>query len=944
MVSKLDKNTVINDLRRLAHFSHSLCIVLLVLGSLGCLVPPSSRPFVRTPDRALVVPGEGFLKTFDNGLTLLVVPDPYARVAQLDVRHQVGRRDDPRGKEGTAHFIEHLMYEQPSAEPGSVSLFAEARANSVDFNAYTSVDETHYQYTGLPEQLDVYLRHTARRLGFDCAAIDETTLESVREIIRQELVWRRRDAGAQLREQVSAALFPDEHPYGHDTAQLDRLSTITAEDACTFATRHYTTDRATIVVTGNVDPAQVLELANAHLAGLPRAEAEPRVPVPARPLPSDRITIEAAITEPGALVLFEMPRRFSEDHTAARTAFGGATLLLSVLDEDEVPWSYLGLVGFGGKEAPVVGFAVALKEGEELDGAIDRIFEVLDEGGKLDLDEGSYDQFRQSQRRHLVDELASVKTRANAYADYLEEGDAPGFVAAELARIDRLTADAIQTSWRERLGRDRAFVIDVVPDDDPGSVRVQDNPLAHDPTSHQRQYLPDDIDPEEASRPLELVDIAPPDLELVTFETSNGMKVVLAASSQFPVIDAELVIAAGKADAKWPETAELASMLYQRYDEDGRKLLTMFYQAGGVGTEAVGMRSTSYRARGLSIYLDFIIAGLSERVVQADYIDGSFDVWKKLRLAQLEQPKYATRLESQRRVAAALYGESHPFARVGADAEELRRVRGVPVNLFRGEHYRAANASLVIAGGFDVGLVTEHVQAGFEDPRETNAMSLWNRPPLASPTAFPQIEPAWGRVLTQVDDEAVQTHISMIFPLRSVHGQWHAALNVLRTMLELEVAPIREELAATYGVGVAVSVDPPMLVITGALDRERAHEGLLALRAAISGMFARPDLPKRFAYARRRALYSMLEIQGDPSRYVSEMAQSLRHTGRVNYFYELAERYALLDLTKVETLAHRLFDNAGPITVITGDRESIEGLVAAGDLGEVQALPDVVRD
>ena len=50
------------------------------------------------PNRELQVPGQGFLKTFDNGLTLFVVPDPFTRLVQFDVRQNVGSREDPPGK------------------------------------------------------------------------------------------------------------------------------------------------------------------------------------------------------------------------------------------------------------------------------------------------------------------------------------------------------------------------------------------------------------------------------------------------------------------------------------------------------------------------------------------------------------------------------------------------------------------------------------------------------------------------------------------------------------------------------------------------------------------------------------------------------------------------------------------------------------------------------
>ena len=82
----------------------------------------SARPELPTPDRNLDkhLADVGHIKTFDNGLTLFVLPDPYTRLVQFDVRHHVGSREDPPGKAGMAHFVEHLMFQLPADGPDYV--------------------------------------------------------------------------------------------------------------------------------------------------------------------------------------------------------------------------------------------------------------------------------------------------------------------------------------------------------------------------------------------------------------------------------------------------------------------------------------------------------------------------------------------------------------------------------------------------------------------------------------------------------------------------------------------------------------------------------------------------------------------------------------------------------------------------------------------------------
>ncbi|MBL8945153.1 MAG: insulinase family protein, partial [Myxococcales bacterium] len=128
-----------------------------------------------TPDRTLQVPGSGFLKQYENGLVLFVVPDAYTRLVQFDVRQQVGSREDPEGKGGMAHFVEHLMFQMPSNGPGTPKLMSDLPQHTLTFNAYTSSDETHYMHTGMADDLETYMKYTALRLDYDCSAVDENS-------------------------------------------------------------------------------------------------------------------------------------------------------------------------------------------------------------------------------------------------------------------------------------------------------------------------------------------------------------------------------------------------------------------------------------------------------------------------------------------------------------------------------------------------------------------------------------------------------------------------------------------------------------------------------------------------------------------------------------------------------------------------------------------------
>ncbi len=78
-----------------------------------------------------------------NGLEIVVIPDHRAPVVTHMVWYRNGSADDPAGKSGIAHFLEHLMFKGTKDHP--VGEFSELIADvGGQENAFTSNDYTAY--------------------------------------------------------------------------------------------------------------------------------------------------------------------------------------------------------------------------------------------------------------------------------------------------------------------------------------------------------------------------------------------------------------------------------------------------------------------------------------------------------------------------------------------------------------------------------------------------------------------------------------------------------------------------------------------------------------------------------------------------------------------------------------------------------------------------------
>ncbi|MCA9719310.1 MAG: insulinase family protein, partial [Myxococcales bacterium] len=840
-----------------------------------------------TPSRELDLPLQGYFKVYDNGLKLFVLPDRYTRLVQFDVRQQVGTRDNPTGKSGLAHFVEHLMFQMPVEGPGTPRLMQELPRHALSFNAYTSSDETHYMHTGTSDELEHYMRYTAMRLNYDCEAVDENAFLREREVVRNEHRWRGERAELEVRDRVLEMLFEPSHPYRDTRGGEDlQLASITQDDACAFVRRWYTASQAQVIVTGGVEPERVLELANKYLAPLPKVAPGQRKAVPPPRGAGTRREAVAPVKKPTAVIVFEMPRRFSPNYIASQAAL--ETLLLAVSFFTGGPASPIKNwypAGFGGKEAQAFGIALETERPGQLDGAIDEVLAAVTKGFSPELKgeeyRAAYDPARQRARLRVLDRLSNVSGRAIALADYLEEGEQPGFFGTELAALDELSSERAQQVGAGIFTRERAAIIKLIPDEAADTVKVERAEFDFKPEEEENLSVPDDIDPAEARRPLPVESMVAPEGQSVEYELDNGMRVVLVQSSSIPVMEMQLIVGAGEAHTVGHhDIAMLAARAYgiREGNREAANLMQFFDFAGGAFGTSVGALSTTFQSRGMSMYLDFITAGFSERVVQAEYRTGMLDSWKESRKEELKKQYAQQEAARENAFHAALFGERHPHARaLIGDRRELSAISLRDIEGFRETHYRAGNSTLIITGGFDMSLATRYVQRFFGEPKLRNRKSTWLTPVAGAGRSTPPApQPGPARYLTEVDAERVQTTVTIAYPLAEVYGEHHAALAVLVDMLEFAAGAVRYQLGVSYGVHARLDTSRPRVELRGPLDSGRAGEGVAALQAALRGLREREDFERLFAFSRRNVLKDLINVQGDPQLLAGQLAVAVR--------------------------------------------------------------------
>jgi zinc protease len=239
--------------------------------------------------------GEVTTFTLENGMEIVVLEDHRAPTVTHMVWYKVGSADEAPGKSGIAHYLEHLLFKgTDNLEAGEFSEIIAANGGSE--NAFTSYDYTGYFQRVSSDRLGLMMKLESDRMQNLKLTAEEVLPE--RDVIIEERNSRTdNNPNALFGEHRSALMFQN-HPYGipvigwkHEMAQLTR------DDAIDFYKKYYAPNNAILIVAGDVDPQNVLELAREHYG--------PRIP-------SDAIVERVRPKEPpkraAVRTIFEDPR------------------------------------------------------------------------------------------------------------------------------------------------------------------------------------------------------------------------------------------------------------------------------------------------------------------------------------------------------------------------------------------------------------------------------------------------------------------------------------------------------------------------------------------------------------------------------------------------------------------------------------------------------------
>ncbi|WP_100913983.1 M16 family metallopeptidase [Pseudoalteromonas spongiae] len=219
------------------------------------------------------------LEELDNGLRVMVVKTDYPDVVSLQIPVSVGSRNEVEaGKTGFAHFFEHMMFKGSEKFPQDV--YSDILKNSgVDNRAYTTNDYTNYHLNFSKQHLETVLE--IKGDIFQNLKYSESQFRTEALTVKGEYLKNNANPIRQLLSAVRNEAF-EKHTYKHTTMgffeDIEKMPDQMAYGE-EFFKKFYKPEYVSLIITGDVDPNDTIELVKKHWGNWQRGDYVADIPV-----------------------------------------------------------------------------------------------------------------------------------------------------------------------------------------------------------------------------------------------------------------------------------------------------------------------------------------------------------------------------------------------------------------------------------------------------------------------------------------------------------------------------------------------------------------------------------------------------------------------------------------------------------------------------------------
>lgn len=209
-----------------------------------------------TPPSVAGLQEQVFETVLPNGLKVILLENHKAPLVTFQVWYRVGSRNEPWGKTGISHVLEHMMF-KGTQKIGPEEFSRTIQENGGNDNAFTSRDYTAYFQNLSSDRIQVSLDLESDRM--QNLLLREEDFRTERMVVMEERRLRTEDnPTGVLVEQLQAIAFQI-HPYRWPIiGWMEDLKRLTLEDLKEYYKTYYNPGNAFLVVVGDFKKEELL--------------------------------------------------------------------------------------------------------------------------------------------------------------------------------------------------------------------------------------------------------------------------------------------------------------------------------------------------------------------------------------------------------------------------------------------------------------------------------------------------------------------------------------------------------------------------------------------------------------------------------------------------------------------------------------------------------------
>ncbi len=678
----------------------------------------------RAQEATFVTTVEGITEyRLDNGLRVLLFPDPSQPQTTVNITYFVGSRHEGYGETGMAHLLEHLVFKGTPNHPDIPQELTERGALP---NGTTWLDRTNYfeTFPASSDNLEWALDLESDRMVNSFISAED--LESEMTVVRNEWESGENSPFRVLLQRMNSVAYLW-HNYGNSTigARAD-VENVPIERLQAFYRKYYQPDNAQLVIAGQFDTDEALALVVEKFGAIPRPDRRGEMRIyptyTVEPVQDGERMITLRRNGDAKLVahLYHVPAGYHED-------FAAIDLLAWVLGDEPSGRLYEALV------EPGIAASISARAGQNREpGALTAMAVLRDDGSEQEAAAAMAGALQDVLTSPITGEeverarqarLASIDRLFNdsrAIALQLSEWGAMGDWRLFFVHRDRLrdvAAEDVQRVAVSYLKPSNRTVGIFIPDDDPDRAEI---PVAPDVASVVEGYQG-----AEAVAEGEAFDPSPANIDRRTraSELPSGMKVaLLPKDTRGETVIASLALRLGTEESltgRGSAGSLTASMLMRgtanrtrQEIEDEMNRLQATISVGGGSIVSGRIQATRENFPGA-------LRLLAEVLREPAFPEDEFALMKEQRLASMEsqksEPQLVAMLALQRHMSPHEPGHPNYVPTIDETIAEIEAHTIAEIRDFYDTFYGTGAATMSIVGDFDETEALQIVQDAFGD-------------------------------------------------------------------------------------------------------------------------------------------------------------------------------------------------------------------------------------